>query len=111
MCPNCGRFIWFIQLGDAIHTFNNVDDRVSLRLADYLAKRGFRMTNQRHTIARLVTFIDSPFSADDLLALARDLPDDQKIMKPTVYRTLGEFVDAQILACSRNADDRLYSLC
>lgn len=110
-CPNCGRLIWFIQLGDAVHTFNSVDDRVSLRLADYLARRGFRMTNQRRLIARLVTIVESPFSADDLLKLAQYIPNDQRITTPTVYRTLGEFVDAQILAYAPDADDTLYLLC
>ena len=98
-------------MDDAIHTFNSIDDRVALRLADYLAGRGFRMTSQRRLIALLVTQIDSPFSADDLIAAAQELPADQRITIATVYRTLGEFVDAQVLAYTRNADDRLYSIC
>ena len=68
-CPNCGQLIWFIRIDDAIRTFNNIDDRVALRLDGYLARRGLRTTNQRRLIALLVTAIDSPFSADELLSL------------------------------------------
>ena len=39
-CPGCGQLIWFIRLANEIRTFNSVDDRINLRLAGYLAKRG-----------------------------------------------------------------------
>ena len=98
-------------MGDEIRTFNSVDDRVNLRLVDYLAKRGFHMTNQRRLLALLVTAIASPFSADDLIAFSRDMPEDQRVTRATIYRTLGEFADARILSCLRDLGDPLYSLC
>ncbi|WP_350494738.1 transcriptional repressor [Roseiconus lacunae] len=110
-CPSCGQLIWFIRMADGIRTFNSVDDRVNLRLADYLARHGFRMTNQRQLLARLVTAIGSPFSADDLIAFVRDVPEEQRVSSPTVYRTLGEFVDARILSCQRGSGHPMYSLC
>ena len=110
-CPNCGRLIWFIRMDDAVHTFNNIEDRVALRLDDYLVRRGLRLTNQRRLLAILVTAIDSPFSADDLIAATRDLPAERRVSVATVYRTLGEFVDARILGYTRDAGDGQYSLC
>jgi Fe2+ or Zn2+ uptake regulation protein len=69
------------------------------------------MTSQRRLVARLVSIIASPFSADELFELAGGIRNDARLTTPTVYRTLGELVDAQILGYMQNADQRLYSLC
>ncbi len=109
-CPNCGHLIWFMRLPDEVHAFNTIDDRVLLRLADYLGRRGFRNTIQRRTLAHLVTAIDSPFSSEQLIAVTRRLPHDRRVTPATVYRTLGEFVDAGILTYSSEGGDRQYVL-
>jgi Fe2+ or Zn2+ uptake regulation protein len=97
-------------MGDDIRTFNSIDDRVMIRLTEFLAERGFRMTSQRQLLARMVTTIGSPFSADDLLAFTRNIPEAQRISRPTAYRTLGELVDARILSYQQDSGDSLYSL-
>jgi Fe2+ or Zn2+ uptake regulation protein len=58
----------------------------------------------------LVTAIDSPFSSEQLIDVTRQLPSDQRISAATVYRTLGEFIDAGILTYSRVGGDRQYTL-
>lgn len=109
-CPNCGRLFWFTRLPDEVHALNTVADRVLLRLADYLGRRRLRSTAQRRTLAHLVTVMASPFSSEQLIAATRRWSGDRTISPATVYRTLGEFVDAGILTYSSEAGDLPYTL-
>ncbi len=104
-CPNCGRLIWFVRLAGGVLAFSSRDDRQLLRFADYLGRCGPRNTTQRRTLAQLVAAIDSPFSSEQLIAVTRQLPNDRRVAPATVYRTLGEFVDAGILTYSNKSGD------
>lgn len=105
-CPNCGQLAWFIRLGDRVHT--ETCGTYTERLADYLDRRGLRVTRQRQTLARLVMLIPSPFIPEQLAEIARQLPDDNRISTTTVYRTLGEFVDAGMVTYTGDGLDRHY---
>jgi len=109
-CPNCGRLIWFVHLADEVYAFNTADDRVLLRLADYLGRCGLYNTTQRWALAQLVTTIDSPFSSEQLIDLTLQVPNDRCITPATVYRALAEFVDAGILKYSGEGGDLQYTL-
>jgi len=52
----------------------------------------------------------SPFSSEQLIAATRRWSGDRTISPATVYRTLGEFVDAGILTYSSEAGDLPYTL-
>jgi hypothetical protein len=107
-CPNCGQLVGFIRLSDRIHVQVSDADTYANRLVDYLQRRGLRITLQRHTVARLIQFLGSPFTADQLIDLTRHLPRDRWISPATVYRTLGELVNAKMLARTDDGRERQY---
>lgn len=67
------------------------------RFEEYLQSRGMRNTDQRRILVELVFSQHDHFDAD---ALIEKLPRKGKrgyVSRPTVYRTLNEFVDAGLL--------------
>src|ERR1044072_6457793 len=67
------------------------------RFVEYLQSRGMRVTQQRLSLVDHVFSHHEHFDADQLM---EQLPASGKpghVSRPTVYRTLGEFVDAGLL--------------
>ncbi len=67
------------------------------RFEEYLQSRGMRNTEQRRVLLEHIFSQHEHFDADQLIA---QLPAKGKtgyVSRPTVYRTLGEFVDAGLL--------------
>lgn len=67
------------------------------RFEEYLQSRGMRNTEQRRILVEHIFSHHQHFDADQLIA---QLPLKGKpgyVSRPTVYRTLGEFVDAGLL--------------
>ncbi len=67
------------------------------RFDEYLQSRGMRNTEQRRILVEHIFSHHQHFDADQLIA---QLPPKGKpgyVSRPTVYRTLGEFVDAGLL--------------
>jgi Fe2+ or Zn2+ uptake regulation protein len=79
------------------------------RLANYVERRGLRNTIQRQTLAQLVMVACSPFKADQIIDTVRQLHSDHRITHPTVYRVLGEFVEAKMLLYTYNRVDGRYA--
>lgn len=71
------------------------------RVCASLESYGLRRTQQRVLIAGLVYSIGSPFTADALIEHARHLVPDNRISRPTIYRTLNEFVNAGVIGQRR----------
>lgn len=67
------------------------------RVCESLEARGLRRTQQRMLVAGLVYSIESPFTADALIEYAKHLGRDNRISRPTIYRTLAEFVKAGVI--------------
>ena len=67
------------------------------RFAEYLKSRGKRVTRQRHLIVQQVFSHHDHFDADELMAHLEDSIARRRLSRPTVYRTLGELVDAGLL--------------
>ena len=102
--------IWFVRLQDGTCEFNSVEERILLRLSEYLTQNRLRTTSQRRTMAWLVTKIESPFCADALIDFYRKQNLQQQLSTATIYRTLLEFVDAGILASENEAGVNQYAL-
>ncbi len=67
------------------------------RFAEYLKTRGKRVTRQRLLILRQVFSHHDHFDADELMAHLEEPLAQRLLSRPTVYRTLGELVDAGLL--------------
>ncbi|MEZ6094794.1 MAG: Fur family transcriptional regulator [Pirellulaceae bacterium] len=67
------------------------------RFDDYLQSRGMRNTQQRKSLLTIVFAQHEHFDADQLLERLPEKGDKNYVSRPTVYRTLGEFVDAGLL--------------
>jgi len=67
------------------------------RFSDFLQSRGMRNTEQRRTVLSLVFLEHEHFDADQLLERLPAKGEKGYVSRPTVYRTLGEFVDAGLL--------------
>ncbi len=66
------------------------------RFEEYLQSRAKRMTQQRRRIVEHVFQQHAHFDADDLIDQMQKTAGG-KVSRPTVYRTLGELVDAGLL--------------
>lgn len=66
------------------------------RFEEYLQSRGKRITHQRRVLVAHVFERHEHFDADDLVAELSRASDD-RVSRPTVYRTLRELVDAGLL--------------
>lgn len=67
------------------------------RFEEFLQARGKRITQQRRIIVEQVASRHEHFDADQLLLDLSKNPDAGRVSRPTVYRTLGEMVDAGLL--------------
>ena len=67
------------------------------RFEEYLQSRGKRMTQQRRLIVEAVFLRHEHFDADELLEMLAQTSGRGKVSRPTVYRMLGELVDAGLL--------------
>jgi Fur family ferric uptake transcriptional regulator len=67
------------------------------RLEEYLRSRGMRMTQQRRLLLDYVFSRHEHFDADSLIERMPSSGGEGHVSRPTVYRTLNEFVDAGLL--------------
>ncbi len=67
------------------------------RFEEYLQSRGLRQTPQRRFLVELVFSNHEHFDADALIDQLPRKGEDNYVSRPTVYRTLKEFVDAGLL--------------
>ncbi len=67
------------------------------RFNDYLQSRGMRNTEQRRSVLEYVFKEHDHFDADQLMDRLPAKGETGYVSRPTVYRTLGEFVDAGLL--------------
>ncbi len=67
------------------------------RFEEYLQSRGMRQTEQRRTLLKYVFTQHDHFDADQLIARLPAKGEEGYVSRPTVYRTLNEFVDAGLL--------------
>ena len=68
------------------------------RFEEFLRSRGKRITQQRRAILEQVFSHHEHFDAENLLTeLVSEKKNSPKVSRPTVYRTLGELVDAGLL--------------
>lgn len=67
------------------------------RFTQFLKTRGKRVTEQRRLIVEQVFSHHDHFDADELMRHLAELIAQRKVSRPTVYRTLGELVEAGML--------------
>jgi Fur family ferric uptake transcriptional regulator len=67
------------------------------RFAQFLQRRGKRITQQRRLIVHQVFSHHDHFDADELMDHLQDMIARRKVSRPTVYRTLAELVEAGLL--------------
>ncbi|MEZ6137830.1 MAG: Fur family transcriptional regulator [Pirellulaceae bacterium] len=67
------------------------------RFEEYLLSRGLRKTEQRRFLVEQVFSHHEHFDADQLIDQLPRKGEDNYVSRPTVYRTLKEFVDAGLL--------------
>ncbi|HBE70061.1 MAG TPA: hypothetical protein DDW52_18090 [Planctomycetaceae bacterium] len=56
-----------------------------------------RVCRVRRNIAKFVLSLEPSFTADDVANAILELPEDQRISRPTMYRSLADLVDAGLL--------------
>ena len=67
------------------------------RFDEFLQTRGMRRTPQRRIIVEEVFSRHEHFEAEDLINQLQNMPGERRVSRPTVYRTLGELVEAGLL--------------
>ena len=67
------------------------------RFGEFLLGRGKRLTAQRRLIVQQVFSHHDHFDADELIDHLQSLVAQRKLSRPTIYRTLGELVEAGML--------------
>ncbi|MCU0880954.1 MAG: transcriptional repressor [Pirellulaceae bacterium] len=67
------------------------------RFVEYLQSKGMRVTQQRLALVDHVFSRHEHFDADQLIEQLPSSGAEGHVSRPTVYRTLGEFVDAGLL--------------
>ncbi len=67
------------------------------RFAQFLQARGKRLTRQRRVIVEMVFSHHDHFDAEELIDHLRPLIAARQVSRPTIYRTLGELIDARML--------------
>lgn len=67
------------------------------RFEEYLLSRGLRKTEQRRYLVEQVFSQHAHFDADQLIDRLPRKGEENYVSRPTVYRTLKEFVDAGLL--------------
>ena len=64
---------------------------------EYLQSRGKRLTEQRRILIDFIFKRHEHFDADELISALAKQSDQRRVSRPTVYRTLGELVEAGML--------------
>ena len=67
------------------------------RFAEYLQSRGKRITSQRRALVDRIFERHDHFDAEELIVTLGRLEGDERISRPTVYRTLNELIEAGLL--------------
>ena len=67
------------------------------QFAQFLQRRGKRITRQRRLIVETVFSHHDHFDADELMGHLQELIAKREVSRPTVYRTLSELVEAGLL--------------
>jgi len=67
------------------------------RFGQFLERRGKRITTQRRQIVKMIFSHHDHFDADELIDHLQELIAQRKVSRPTVYRTLAELVEADML--------------
>ncbi len=67
------------------------------RFKGFLRARGKRPTSQRRLIVEHVFSHHDHFDVEELLGHLQPILAQRKVSRPTVYRTLGELVEARLL--------------
>ena len=67
------------------------------RFSQFLQSRGKRITQQRQVIVETIYSHHDHFDADELMGHLQELIARRKLSRPTIYRTLGELVEAGML--------------
>ena len=67
------------------------------RFAEYLQSKGKRITQQRRALVDCVFERHEHFDAEQLIDIVARQQPDQRVSRPTVYRTLNELVEAGLL--------------
>ncbi len=67
------------------------------RFLQFLQGRGKRLTRQRRLIVEMVFSHHDHFDAEELIDHLRPLIAARQVSRPTIYRTLGELVEARML--------------
>ena len=67
------------------------------RFQQFLQRSGKRVTSQRRVIVEQVFSHHDHFDADELMSHLAEMIAGRKLSRPTVYRTLGELVEAGLL--------------
>jgi len=67
------------------------------RFHEFLRARGKRITSQRREIVQQVFSHHDHFDAEELIDHLQELIATRQVSRPTVYRTLGELVEAGLL--------------
>ncbi|MDZ7617962.1 MAG: transcriptional repressor, partial [Patescibacteria group bacterium] len=67
------------------------------RFAQFLDGRGKRLTSQRRLIVEMVFSHHDHFDVEELIDHLRCLIAARRVSRPTIYRTLGELVEAGML--------------
>jgi Fur family ferric uptake transcriptional regulator len=75
----------------------DIEQKPGDRFAQFLQRRGKRFTEQRRLIVEMVFSHHDHFDAEELMRHLADLITEGRVSRPTVYRTLGELVDAGML--------------
>ena len=75
----------------------NVSQSPVDRFEEYLQSRGLRSTDQRRFLVEQVFSRHEHFDADQLIDQLPRKGESNHVSRPTVYRTLKEFVDAGLL--------------
>lgn len=70
---------------------------LSDRFGDFLQSRGMRKTRQRELVLKVVVAQQGLFDAEQILAGLPPRGSRGHVSRPTVYRTLAEFLDAGLL--------------
>ncbi len=67
------------------------------RFGQFLQGRGKRVTRQRRVIVDTIFSHHDHFDAEELIDHLQELIAQRKVSRPTIYRTLGELVEAGML--------------
>ncbi len=88
-----------VAMSSPSFTLESVQVKLSpaARFGQFLQGRGKRITEQRRLIVQTVFSHHDHFDADQLIEHLQQLIAQRKVSRPTVYRTLGELVEAGML--------------